>query len=93
MKRITKGLITILLAGGATFLAVKGILENSRHERTRRNVQLIIDTDSNRVITSEEWAPVYKELGVEPFFNYGVDLEISQLEQYLRNHSQTRRTQ
>ena len=43
-----------------------GLIEQGKYERVRREVQLAIDSDKNKVITQEEWKLVYEFLGVKP---------------------------
>ena len=83
---MNKTLRRILCAGAVITGTTLFFLPDAKLERTRRDVQLLIDTDSNRVITREEWAPVYRELGVNDSLSYGLDLTTSQLKQYLENH-------
>ena len=105
MKKTLRNLIvgTALVGGGlAVFQIGKSVLEQGEWERTRREVQLLIDTDQNRIITTDEWSPVYDYLGREangitstPFggyspssFGYGIDLTTEQLKKYLQSRQE-----
>ena len=81
--KIRTGLVCLLL--GACGLRVgDNILEQGAWERSRREVQMQIDSNSNRIITQEEWAPVYASLGVVPSgMMYGTDLSREQFESYI----------
>jgi len=84
LKRLGNPLIGIVLGFGALQLG-NGILEDGEFERTRREVQLEIDVDKNKVFTNDEWGPVYEFHGLENSELYGLDLTIEQLNGYLFN--------
>jgi len=91
MKEKTKQKIIVGLAclalglGGPQF--GKNVLRQGEWERSRREVQMEIDFDGNRVFTNKEWAPVYRELGLESTKQYGIDLSTEQFKQYLGSRS------
>lgn len=88
LKKILKESAIIAVFGLASTGIVAGIIEQGKYERTRREVQLKIDTDHNGLIMPEEWGPVYKFLDVKPKEysignGLGLDLSRAQLEKYL----------
>lgn len=88
-SNLIKGGIIALLGVGALQIG-RNILNDAEYERTRREVQLLIDNDSNGVITNDEWAAVYRELGIKSryaydFTEFGNNLTTKQLRQYLNS--------
>ena len=92
-KEVRSGLITLIVGTALSHGAIKfadGVADDLNHERARRNVQLVIDKDKNRVITNEEWVPVYQSLGFPGSGQYGLDLSTNQLRSYLVNNPQSK---
>jgi hypothetical protein len=100
VKRSAQALAVAGLVGLGGFKLGESILKNAEWERTRREVQMVLDVDTNRVITKEEWTPFYKFLGElqprktmdsgavyrsEALRGYGLNLTTEQPKQYLNS--------
>ena len=88
LKELVLEGVVLAVLGVGCYGFVKGVIDQGRFERTRRKVQLLIDSDKNRVITNNEWNVVYNQLGKKPTnVRYGLDLSTDELNSYLSRHS------
>jgi hypothetical protein len=92
-KKIIRQSALIAVLGLASTGIVAGIIEQGKYEQTRREVQMIIDTDKNGIVTNKEWTPVYRFFNAKPNqysfgTGYGLELSRKQLESYLENKTQ-----
>jgi hypothetical protein len=83
IKQIAIASLSTLVLSTCMVQFGKGVLRDARYERLRREVQIVADIDKDKVITHDEWRPVYENLGVEYRNEYGLDLSTEQFERYL----------
>ena len=82
MKNLERAIWYTLIVGSMYF-GGKSIQSQGEWERLRRDVAISVDTDNNRVYTQNEWATVYRSLGLENTRKEGTDLNSEQFRAYL----------
>ena len=73
---------------GGIILGIGYQIHRENKYQARQHVMSIADTNANGEVSGSEWKAVYDELGHDYHWKQGKDLSLSELKEYLSNHSQ-----